>query len=38
MFDSWVSGVVFGIVVTFFSGVIASVVARADVNKMKSNT
>jgi len=38
MFDSWLNGIVFGIVITFFTGVIASVVARVDLNKMKSNT
>ena len=35
MFLSWVDAVVFGIVVTFFTGVITSVVARADLKSLK---
>lgn len=34
MFESWMHTVVFGIIVTFFTGLIASIVARADINQM----
>ncbi len=37
MFDSWLNGIIFAIFVTFFTGIIASIVARVNLNKMKSN-
>lgn len=37
MFGSWVDGLIFGIIATFITGVITSVIARADLNNIKSN-
>ncbi len=37
MFVSWVDGLIFGIIATFITGVITSVVARADLNSFNSN-
>ena len=37
MFGSWGDAIVFAIFVTFFTGVIASVVARVDLNKMNKS-
>ncbi len=36
MFLSWVDAVVFGIIATFFTGVIVSIIARADLKTMNS--
>ncbi len=38
MFLSWVDAVVFGIIATFFTGVIVSVIARADLENVKSKS
>ncbi|MBU7005356.1 hypothetical protein Ga0451573_000260 [Peptococcaceae bacterium DYL19] len=38
MFLSWVDAVVFGIIATFFTGVLASVIARADLKTVKSRS
>lgn len=37
MFISWVDGLIFGVIATFITGVITSVIARADINNIKSN-
>jgi len=34
MFDSWLDGLVFGVIITFFTGVITSIIARANLKKM----
>lgn len=36
MFESWFDAVIFGVIVTFIVGVVTSVVAKANVNKMKN--
>jgi len=38
MFLSWVDAVVFGIIATFFTGVIVSVIARADLKTVRSQS
>lgn len=35
MFHSWFDAVIFGVITTFFTGIIVSIVAKVDVNKMK---
>lgn len=37
MFNSLLDAVIFGIIATFFTGIIVSIVARVNLNKIKSN-
>lgn len=37
MFESWIHALVFGVIVTFFVGIITAVIAKVDINKMNNN-
>lgn len=37
LFHSWLDAVVFGVVTTFFTGIITAVIVKVDTNKMKSH-
>lgn len=34
MFHSWVDAVIFGVITSFFTGIIVSIITRVNVNKM----
>jgi hypothetical protein len=36
MFNSWLDGLIFGVIATFFTGVLVSIIARADLKNIKN--